>query len=58
MAKKGRKSKKRWHVEIEYGNTGEHLNIDELFELHDIIESGPDWNLISWIKITLNERDR
>lgn len=57
MAKK-RKSDKRWHVEIEYGNAGEQLDIEELEELHDLIERGPDWNLISFIKITLNRRAR
>lgn len=57
MARK-RKSKKRWHVLITYlgGNHGESLDIEELSELHDIIERGPDWNLIESIEIQLNRR--
>jgi hypothetical protein len=32
--------------------------LEELFELHDLIERGPDWNCIESIHIELNPRRR
>jgi hypothetical protein len=49
--------RKRWHVLIRYKANvypAAFVNIEELAELHGIIERGPDWNLISSIKVTLN----
>jgi hypothetical protein len=49
-------SDKRWMAEIFY-NEGSETRIvafDELRELHDIVETGPNWNTIERIIITLN----
>jgi hypothetical protein len=49
---------KRWHVEIDYRSqvhgilTIEH-DIEEIEELHMLVERGPDWNTIQQIRITL-----
>lgn len=45
----------RWTVVITL-TTGEteKLLIEELSELHDLVERGPDWRLIADIKITYN----
>lgn len=50
---------KRWNVFITYrGGLGhESFDIEELEELHTLIEHGPDWNLIERIEIHLNRRD-
>lgn len=55
---------KRWHVEIGYrsenGLVDVHHDIEELSELHNIVELGPNWNAIDYIKILLqrkSERD-
>ena len=46
----------RWMAEIHHNN-GEPPKVvafEELAELHDIIELGPDWNTIFQIVVTLN----
>jgi len=46
----------RWMAEIHYNN-GEPLEVvafEELVELHNIVELGPDWNTIDQIVVTLN----
>jgi hypothetical protein len=50
----------RWLATVEYRtdagvNEVDH-QFDELFELHDLIERGPDWNCIEGIHIQLNPR--
>jgi hypothetical protein len=49
---------KRWTVEATYrtksATSTAHFQIEELEELHEIIESGPDWFAIAEIKITLS----
>lgn len=47
---------RRWMVEITYldGRPPQILNIEELEELQEIVEKGPNWNLIDEIKINLN----
>lgn len=49
----------RWVVEIDYRTNNGIItvvhDIEELEELHDIVERGPDWNAIEYpIRITLN----
>ncbi|MGY4287742.1 hypothetical protein ACVWXO_006962 [Bradyrhizobium sp. LM2.7] len=45
----------RWMAEIQYNNgePPEVATFEELAELHDIVELGPDWNTIEQI-VTLN----
>jgi hypothetical protein len=50
----------RWIAIVKYRtdagvNEVDH-QFDELFELHDLIERGPDWNCIEGINIQLNPR--
>jgi hypothetical protein len=47
---------KRWMAEIYYRTDREMAvyNFEELEELHDIVEFGPDWNEIDHIIVTLN----
>lgn len=46
---------KRWHVVINYKvDVSEVFDLEELAELQDIVETGPDWNTIEDIKITYN----
>ena len=51
---------KRWAVNIYYfsesGTFTTNVQIEELAELHDIIEAGPNWNTIAKIEITLLRR--
>jgi hypothetical protein len=46
----------RWMAEIHYNNgePPEVVAFEELVELHDIVELGPDWNTIDQIVVTLN----
>jgi hypothetical protein len=46
----------RWHVTISYGGIRdpEEFDVEELYEVHDIVERGPDWNEIGAITIILN----
>lgn len=48
--------RKRWHVEFRYAdqNSLEARDIDELEELQDIVEGGPDWGTLIDIVITYN----
>lgn len=46
---------KRWSADIKYHNgRTDHYQIDELYELQDIVEQGPDWSYMKEIKITYN----
>lgn len=49
---------KRWMAEIYYHHRTELptnvVEFEELEELHDIVEHGPDWNKITQITVTLN----
>ena len=46
----------RWMAEISYrdGTPTAVIAFEELFELHDIVEHGPNWNTIERIVVTLN----
>ena len=48
--------KRRWQIIIEYDDRKEYGNveIDELEELQEIIEAGPDFNVIKEIHIFYN----
>lgn len=55
MSKRAKKeAPKRWHVIVNFGHGQHFYDIEELDELAEIIERGPDWNLIKDITITLN----
>ena len=46
---------KRWMAEILYRDRKvKVVAFEELHELHDIVEFGPNWNLIDTITVTLN----
>lgn len=51
----------RWIASITYrgahGATVVDYDIEELFDLHDIVEAGPDWRTIMDITIQLMEPD-
>jgi hypothetical protein len=46
----------RWMAEITYtdGTPPEVVAVEELFELQEIIERGPNWNVIERIEVALN----
>lgn len=50
----------RWHATIYYrsetGGVDVEHDIEELEELHDIVERGPDWHAIDKIVVTLARR--
>jgi hypothetical protein len=48
---------KRWIAKITYNNgkPKDVFEIEELHELQDRVEMGPDWNTINKITIRLNE---
>jgi hypothetical protein len=50
----------RWMAEITYRNGRKPLleQFEELHQLHDIVEHGPDWNEIEQIIVTLNRSVR
>lgn len=57
---KATKTDSRWHVKVIYNTiilSTKEFDIEELEDLHDIIEQGPDWNSIDKIEITYNFRD-
>lgn len=47
----------RWHATITYRSDDGPLDVDYAFEeledLHDIVERGPDWNTIERVEVTL-----
>lgn len=47
----------RWKAVITYrtdrGPVSITYNVEEISELHDIVEGGPDWNVIEDIAVTL-----
>jgi hypothetical protein len=47
----------RWSVTVQFrtddGPVEAHYAIEELSELHNLIELGPDWNTIEKIEVTL-----
>jgi hypothetical protein len=47
----------RWMAEITYltGRPAKTVSFEEIADLHNIIERGPDWNEIDQIVVTLNE---
>jgi len=49
---------KRWMAEIQYRRETfrpvKVVSFEELYDLHDIVERGPDWNEIEQIIVTLN----
>jgi hypothetical protein len=51
-------SHKRWVATVTYRSEVGPINVDhrfeELYELHDLIEHGPDWNAILHINVMLN----
>jgi hypothetical protein len=52
----------RWLVQVDYATdngiaTVDH-HIEEIAELHQIIEQGPDWNAVQNIRIELNPARR
>lgn len=51
-----RKIDKRWHVVIFWKHTDrqDHFYIEELSELYDIVENGPDFTTIADINIRYN----
>jgi hypothetical protein len=57
MAKRAKAQRKRWHVAIKYRTRTiptQQFDLEDLFDLHDLIERGPDWNHIRNITVTLN----
>ena len=46
----------RWMAEISYrdGRPTDVYQFEELYELQDIVELGPNWNEIEQITVTLN----
>lgn len=52
----------RWTATIWYrterGPNGVEHDIEELHELHDLVERGPDWRAIERIEIKLERYDR
>lgn len=56
MSNIARRVRKRWAVRVQYlpaANLPDAVfQVEEISDLHEIIEDGPDWNLIS--KITIN----
>jgi hypothetical protein len=46
----------RWMAEISYltGRTTQVMQFEELKELHNLVEYGPDWNEIDQIIVVLN----
>jgi hypothetical protein len=48
----------RWLIEIDYrtenGNITVDHHVEELEDLHDVVERGPDWNTIEEIRVHLN----
>jgi hypothetical protein len=47
----------RWRAVIDFRNGSRTVaTIEEIEELHPIVERGPDWNTIDKIVITLNRR--
>lgn len=49
------KARYRWKVEITLvDGSSEGVYIQEIRDLHDVIEGGPDWRLIDHIHITYN----
>lgn len=55
--KKASEASKRWTVTIThrsvYGSAAVQFDIEELEELQDIVEAGPDWHTIEYIDVRL-----
>ena len=49
---------KRWNVQRTYIVNGVRVTtieqVEEICEVHDLVEAGPDWNYLVDVKITLN----
>lgn len=54
-------SEKRWHVVATYGGKPfdhvQEYDIEEMEELQDLIENGPDWGTLTDIRVTYNFRE-
>lgn len=49
---------KRWKVVVTYDRLADLIFfVEELMDMQDIIEGGPDWGLIESITVTYNLRD-
>ena len=52
----------RWLAKVTYltdsGPSEVEHHVEELEELHELVERGPDWNCIAGIEIRLNPRRR
>lgn len=52
------RGKSRWHAMVVHrslaGPVDTHFDINEIQEVHDLIERGPNWNTIVRIEIALN----
>ena len=51
----------RWQMNVTYqgGDAGPivvEYDIEELFEIHDLIERGPDWNTVMNVNIKVNRK--
>lgn len=55
-------SNSRWIVEIDYASSNGTVTVDhhieELEEIHNLVERGPDWNSIEQVRIVLNSHRR
>jgi hypothetical protein len=45
---------KRWHVKATYADRVVEADIEEISELHQMMEFGPDWTGLVDVKITYN----
>jgi hypothetical protein len=52
----GSNKPKRWMAELHYRGQDEPavVSFEEIYQLHMIVERGPDWNLLDRVVVTLN----
>lgn len=50
---------RRWHVEFRYADGVDHpaVDIEEISELQEIMEDGPDWGTLIDIVVTYNFKE-
>lgn len=57
MTEAPRPSRSRWFATVTYRSDNGPIDVnhgfEELYELHDLVERGPDWNAIERIEIRL-----
>lgn len=46
---------RRWRAALSYSDGWREVFFEEIEELHDIIEQGPDWNTLVSCVVTLNQ---